>query len=251
MTPSGNEAVRDIAQRAGSDQVELVVFDLADLASVRAGAAEIAERCPRLDVLVNNAGIISSERKETADGHELTFGVNHLGPFLLTTLLLERLVASAPSRIVNVASTGAQGRPQGLAFSDLQSTGGYRGMKVYGASKLANVLFTAELARRTEGTGVTVNCCHPGVVATAWGRGGDTSGMLGLGLKIMPHVPFILTPEQGAVTSVYLATSPEVAGVSGAYFVRRRAKRPSAAARDAGAAKRLYEVSEELVAAGV
>jgi NAD(P)-dependent dehydrogenase (short-subunit alcohol dehydrogenase family) len=245
----GRQAAEDIARRAGSEQVELVVFDLGDLGSVRAGAAEILDRCLRLDVLVNNAGLVSSERRETVDGYEMTFAVNHLGPFLLSTLLLDRLASSAPSRIVNVASTSHKGARRGLNFDDLQSSAGYRTMKAYGASKLANVLFTAELARRLEGTGVTANCCHPGTVATGWGHDGDTKGLLALGLKAMPHVPFILTPEQGARTSVYLATSAEVAEVSGGYFVGCRQKRPSSAAGDASAARRLYEVSEQLVAA--
>jgi NAD(P)-dependent dehydrogenase (short-subunit alcohol dehydrogenase family) len=243
----GADAVTAIRSRSGSEDVELVVFDLASLASVRAGAAEILERCPRIDVLVNNAGLVLSERHETVDGYETTFAVNHLGPFLLTTLVLDRLRASAPARVVTVASTAHQSARRGLDFDDLQSTRGYRGMSVYGASKLANILFTAELARRLEGTGVTANCLHPGTVATGYGRDGDTKGVLAFGLALAK--PFLLTPKKGAVTSIYLASSPDVASVTGRYFVKCRVKEPSSAARDAAAAKRLWEVSEELVSA--
>jgi NAD(P)-dependent dehydrogenase (short-subunit alcohol dehydrogenase family) len=244
----GEAAAADIGRQAGPAQVELVVFDLADLSSVRAGAERILELCPRIDVLVNNAGVVLSERRETADGYEATFAINHLGPFLLTSLLLDRLRSSAPARVVNVASDAHKSAGHGLDFDDLQSTRHYRGMKAYGASKLANILFTTELARRLEGSGVTANCCHPGVVKTGWGHDGDTTGAMALGLRIMGHLPGFLTPEKGARTSVYLASSPEVAKVSGEYFVRCRPRQPSEAARDAEAARRLYEVSEQLVA---
>ena len=242
----GEAAVADVARRARSELVELVVFDLASLASVRGGAAEILDRCPRLDVLVNNAGIVLSERHLTPDGLEATFVVNHLGHFLLTELLLERLEASAPARIVNVASTAHKGAPRGLDFSDLQSERHYRAMPVYSKSKLANIYFTTELARRLAGRGVTANCLHPGTVATGYGRDGDTTGVFAFGLKVIK--PFILTAEQGARTSVYLASSPEVAGDSGRYFVRCRPRTPSKAARDDEAAARLWEASEKLVA---
>jgi NAD(P)-dependent dehydrogenase (short-subunit alcohol dehydrogenase family) len=243
----GEAAVADIAQRSENDRVSMVIFDLASLASVRAGAEDILERSPRIDVLVNNAGLILSERTETVDGFESTFAINHLGPFLLTELLLDRLKASAPSRVVNVASTAHTSARKGLNFDDLQSTKGYGGVKVYGASKLANILFTTDLARRLAGTGVTANCLHPGVVATKYGRDGDTKGVVAFGLKLIK--PFCLTPAQGARTSVYLASSPDVAAVTGKYFVKSRPKDPSAAAQDAGAACRLFEVSEELVEA--
>ena len=152
-------------------------------------------RCDRIDVLVNNAGVVLSDRRETPDGFEATFAVNHLGPFVLTELLLERIKHSAPSRIVNVASTAHKGARKGLDFDDLQSTRKYSGMQVYSKSKLANIYFTTELARRLEGTGVTVNCPHPGTVATAYGRDGDSSGILAFGLKVIK--PFILTAAQG------------------------------------------------------
>jgi NAD(P)-dependent dehydrogenase (short-subunit alcohol dehydrogenase family) len=242
----GQRAVEDIERRSGSSSVELVVFDLGELSSVRAGAAEILCRCPRIDVLVNNAGVVLSDRRVTPDGFEATFAVNHLGPFLLTELLLERIVASAPARIVNVASTAHKGARRGLDFGDLQSEGKYRAMRVYAKSKLANVYFTTELARRLAGTKVTVNCLHPGTVATAYGRDGDTRGVLAFGLKVIK--PFILDAERGARTSVFLASSPQVAGVTGAYFVRCRPARPSRRARRRDEAARLWEASEELVA---
>jgi NAD(P)-dependent dehydrogenase (short-subunit alcohol dehydrogenase family) len=241
----GGQAVADVRRASGSDHVDLVVFDLADLASVRRGAEAVLDRCPRIDALVNNAGLVLSERTETVDGFEATFATNHLGPFLLTRLLTERLVASAPARVVNVASTAHQGARRGLDFDDLQSIRHYRGMQAYSRSKLANILFTNELARQLSGTGVTANSLHPGTVASGFARDDDAKGFLAFGVKVIK--PFILTPEQGARTSVYLASSPEVADVTGQYFVKCRARTPSPAARDEAAAALLWSVSEELV----
>ena len=242
----GRAAVARIVQRLdGQPQVQLVVFDLADLSSVRRGADEILEQAPRLDVLVNNAGIVLSERRETVDGYEATFATNHLGPFLLTNLLLDRLRASAPARIVNVASTAHNAARKGIPFDDLQSTGRYRGMRVYGESKLANILFTLELTRRLEGSGVTANALHPGTVRTGYGADGDARGLLALGLKISQ--PFFLSPEKGARTSIYLASSPEAEGITGQYFVKCKPTKPRRWAQDAEAAQRLWQVSEELV----
>ena len=189
---------------------------------MRRGAAEILELAPRLDVLVNNAGLIQTLRSETVDGFETTFAVNHLGPFLLTNLLLDRLVQSTPARIVNVASTAHSAARHGMPFDDLQSTRRYRAMRVYGQSKLANILFTLELARRLSGTGVTANSLHPGTVRTGYGADGDARGFLAFGIKIA--APFFLSPAKGARTSVYLASSPEVEGVSGEYFVKCKAR---------------------------
>ncbi len=242
----GEAARKSLAARIGAaGSVEVVLFDLADLSSVRAGAAEILERCPRLDVVVNNAGLILTERSETVDGYEATFAINHLGPFLLTNLLLDQLKASAPARVVNVASTAHNQARRGMPFDDLQSTRGYSAMRVYGESKLANILFTVELARQLEGTGVTANCLHPGTVRTGYGADGDTKGFLAIGIKI--GAPFFMSPEKGARTSVYLASSPEVAQVSGQYFAKSAAKTPKRQARDADAGRRLWAVSEELV----
>jgi NAD(P)-dependent dehydrogenase (short-subunit alcohol dehydrogenase family) len=245
----GRTAVAQIAERAEGAQVQLVVFDLADLSSVRRGAAEILEQAPRLDVLVNNAGLVLTEREVTVDGFEATFATNHLGPFLLTNLLLDRVRSSAPARIVNVASTAHNSARKGIPFDDLQSERRYRGMRVYGESKLANILFTLELARRLEGTGVTANALHPGTVRTGYGADGDARGFLSLGLKIAR--PFFLSPAKGARTSVYLASSPEVDGVSGQYFVKCKSRTPRKWARDPEAARDLWQVSEKLVSLDV
>jgi len=181
-------------------------------------------------------------RTVTADGLETTFAVNHLAYFLLTTLLLDRLRASAPARIVNVSSDAHKFAP--IDFDDLQNERRYGVMRVYGQSKLANILFTVELARRLAGSGVTANSLHPGAVATGLGKnnGGWARGLITL-LK-----PFFKTPDGGAATSLYLATSPAVDGVSGKYFVRCREKQPSRAAQDLHAAQRLWSASEALTA---
>jgi NAD(P)-dependent dehydrogenase (short-subunit alcohol dehydrogenase family) len=241
----GRTAVAAIGARAGGEaSVQLVVFDLGDLSSVRRGAAEILEHAPTLDVLVNNAGLVLSERVETVDGYEATFAINHLGPFLLTNLLLDRLRASGASRIVTVASTAHTSARKGIPFDDLQSEGSYRGMRVYGESKLANILFTLELARRLAGTGVTANALHPGTVRTGYGADGDARGFLAFGIKIAS--PFFLSPAKGARTSVYLASSAAVEGVSGQYFVKCKPTQPRRWARDPEAAERLWRVSEQL-----
>lgn len=241
-TPARGEAARDrIATATGSDRLEVVVGDLSVQAEVRRLAEEIARTHDRLDVLVNNAGMVATRRQETADGFELTWAVNHLAPFLLTNLLTDLLVASAPARVVTVASDAHEGAR--LDLDDLQYTRRrYRTMAVYGQSKLANILFTVELARRLEGTGVTANCLHPGVVGSDFGS--RTGGLFSFGWRILR--PFVLSPERGARTSIYLATSPEVARVTGRYFVRGRARDPSPAARDAEMASRLWEVSERM-----
>ena len=241
----GREALDDIRRSSGSDQVELVLLDLADLAAVRDASAEMLERYEEIHVLVNNAGLVLSARTETVDGLEATLATNHLGPFALTMHLQDRLIASAPARVVNVASTAHRSARGGMGFDDLQSQQHYRGMQVYGRSKLANILFTNELARRLSGTGVTANSLHPGTVATGYARDGDATGFLAFGVKVIK--PFILTPEKGARTSVYLASSPEVAEVTGEYFVKCKPRTPSRAARDEDAAARLWSVSEELV----
>ena len=241
----GGAAVEEIRARGGSGSVELSVFDLGRLESVREGAADLLGRAPRIDVLVNNAGLMLTERRETADGFETTFGVNHLGPFLLTMLLLDRVRESAPARIVNVSSTAHQSARNGLDFDDLQSTKGYAGMAVYGRSKLANIYFTTELARRLSGTGVTVNSLHPGTIRSGFGGDGDAGGFFGWGIKVAR--PFMAGPAKGAETSVYLASAPEVEGVTGQFFAKCRPKTPSKAARDDAAAARLWELSEQMV----
>jgi NAD(P)-dependent dehydrogenase (short-subunit alcohol dehydrogenase family) len=244
--PARGEAARDeIRARSGRD-VEVMALDLARLASVREFAGEFAARHDRLDVLVNNAGLMLSSRRETTDGYEMTFQVNHLGHFLLTGMLREQLVAGAPARVVNVASDAHKSARHGLDFDDLQSTRRYRGFSVYGRTKLANILFTRELARRWEGTGVTANAVHPGFVASSFGRDGDTGRF---GTLVFPLLkPFALTPAQGARTQVYVASAPELEGVTGGYWVKSAPASPSTAAQDDAAAARLWEVSEQLVA---
>jgi NAD(P)-dependent dehydrogenase (short-subunit alcohol dehydrogenase family) len=210
---------------------------------VRRAAGEILAACPRLDVLVNNAGAIFMTRTTTADGLESTFAVNHLAPFLLTNLLLARLRESAPSRIVNVASR-AHTR-SGIRFDDLEGKKSYRGFQAYAQSKLCNVLFTYELARRLDGTGVTANCLHPGVIASGFGK--NQPGLFDLGVRIV--APLLTSAEKGARTSLYLAESSEVQGVSGKYFDSdTREIRSSKVSYDGEAQKRLWEISEKMVA---
>jgi NAD(P)-dependent dehydrogenase (short-subunit alcohol dehydrogenase family) len=242
----GAAALDEIRTRSGRDDVEVMPLDLARLASVRDFAAEFAARHDRLDVLVNNAGLVLSSRQETIDGYEMTFQVNHLGHFLLTKRLHDQLVAGAPARVVNVASDAHKGARRGLDFDDLQSQHRYRGFSVYGRSKLANILFTRELARRWDGTGVTANAVHPGFVASSFGRDGDTGRF---GALLFPLLkPFALTSAQGAQTSVYVASTPELESITGGYWVKSAPASPSAAAQDDAAAARLWEVSDQLVA---
>ena len=216
--------------------------DLSSMAETRRVGLLIAEGEPRVDVLVNNAGAMFADRRVTAEGLELTFALNHMAYFLLTLALEERLAAAAPARVVSTSSMAHQG--MSLDFSDLQSARRYNGWRTYGRSKLANILFTREAARRLAGVGVTANCFHPGFVASRFGSasGGWTSRLIPLA-KI-----FAITPVEGADTLVYLASAPEVAKVTGAYFVKRKAEQPSAAARDDAAAQKLWEASEALAA---
>jgi len=234
-----------VRNQSGSHQVEVVELDLADLESVGRAAKDILERFDRLDVLMNNAGGLSTERRTTRQGFEQTFGVNHLGPFLLTNLLLDRLRQSAPSRIVNVSSIGHR-FARGMRWNDLQMQQGYDAFAAYGQSKLANVLFTRALAQRLPSAEVTANACHPGSVRTHLGRDGDTTGLIGL-MSFTVLRPFYVSPERGARTQVYLASAPEMAGKSGGYYVRCREHQASRAARDDAAADRLWEVSDRLV----
>lgn len=233
---------RELLRSTGGAHVEGVVADFSSLAAVRRLAAEVSARYERLDVLVNNAGTSAPKRRLTRDGHEWLFGVNHLAPFLLTTLLLDKLKASAPARIVNVASRAY--RRGALDFDDLSwQRRKYNGLQAYGASKLANVLFTLELARRLEGTGVTANCLHPGVVAT---NIFNHLGFVGRVFTLLAR-PVLLKPQDGAKTSVYLARAPEVASISGKYFDECRETPLEPMARDEAAARRLWEQSEALV----
>jgi NAD(P)-dependent dehydrogenase (short-subunit alcohol dehydrogenase family) len=232
---------REIMRSAGYGTVNGVVADFSSLAAVRGLAHELAAQHGRLDVLVNNAGTSALHRKETADGFEWQFGINHLAPFLLTNLLLDSLKKSAAARIVNVASM-AYARAR-LDFDDLQAARKkYNTFAAYGASKLANILFTLELARRLEGSKVTANCLHPGVVATNIFR---TLGTLGKAITVLGR-PFMLSPTRGAETSIYLATSPEVAKVSGKFFDKCKEAALLPHAADMEAARRLWEGSAKL-----
>ena len=232
--------VEQIKQRTGNPSVDYLLADLSSLQQVRDLAAEFKSRYSRLDVLVNNAGAIMLGRQVSVDGIELTFALNHLNYFLLTNLLLDLLVASAPARIVNVSSSSH--RRGSMNFNDLQLEQRYGGMRAYSQSKLANVMFTYELARRLEGTGVTANALHPGLVATNFLA---NNGRMGRFLCFFMGLRGI-SQAKGALTSLYLGTSDEVEGVSGRYFVKQRENRSSRASYDETAASRLWQISEEL-----
>jgi NAD(P)-dependent dehydrogenase (short-subunit alcohol dehydrogenase family) len=239
----GEQALEEIRRETGSSAVELMVADLSSQASARELAAAFRQKYDRLHVLVNNAGAIFPRRELTVDGLESTFALNHLGYFLLTNLLLDLIRASAPARIVNVSS-GAHAMGA-INFADLQAERKFNSWRAYGQSKLANILFTVELARRLEGTGVTVNCLHPGLVGTQFGAGYYADSPLARAVgSLMPL--FAISPEKGAETSIYLATSPEVAGVTGKYFAKKRPVKPSRAATDMALAERLWQVSAQL-----
>ena len=214
--------------------------DLSRISEMKRVASQVAAAEPRIDVLINNAGALFNSRKVTEDNLESTFATNHMAYFVLTMLLRAPLLAGTPSRVVSTASDAHRGNT--LDFDDLQAAKGYSGFKVYGRSKLCNILFTRELARRWSATGITANCLHPGFVAT---RFGDGSGGILSGVVRVAKA-FAISPEKGAETIVYLAASPEVAGRSGEYFYKCSPAVPTAAARDDAAAARLWTVSEEI-----
>lgn len=236
-------AVQAVLAVPGSGGADGFLADFSDQREVRALAAEVLAAHPRLDVLVNNAGGYWSDRHVSADGLEWTFAVNHLAPFLLTSLLEERLRESAPARIVTVASDAH--RAGRIEFDDLQAERGYAGMRAYAQSKLANILFTRELARRLSGSGVAAYSVHPGTVRTGFAR--EDAGRL-FGLVLRAGALLMKSPEQGALTSVYAASSPELVGRTGEYLAKSRVAKPSARAQDDVAAARLWSVSEDLVA---
>ena len=229
-----------INQQPGQARAEYLVADLSSQAQIRRLAAQFKDQYPRLDVLVNNAGAYNLKREMTADGIEITFALNHLNYFLLTNLLLDVIQASTPARIVNVSSAAhLTGK---LDFDDLQNPRHYSSWTAYRNSKLANVYFTYELARRLEGSQVTANVLHPGFVASNFGKNG--SGLLRPIFNIIQL--FAISPKQGAQTSIYLASSPEVVGVTGKYFVEKKAVRSSTASYDQEAAQRLWDLSREM-----
>jgi NAD(P)-dependent dehydrogenase (short-subunit alcohol dehydrogenase family) len=239
--PARAEAAAGRLRSAGG-KVTVFTADVSSQREVRRLADEVKAAFPRLDVLVNNVGGYWATRHPTEDGLERTFAVNHLAPFLLTNLLLDRLIASAPARVVTVSS-GAQAMGR-IDFEDLTGEHGYNGQRAYNQSKLANVIFTFELARRLEGTGVTATVLHPGVVRTRFGHE-DSGRWMRLMLPVVR--PFMKSPEQGAATSIHLASAPEVEGVTGQYFANTGPKAASRASYDATAAARLWDVSAELV----
>src|SRR5262245_33028330 len=227
----------EIKREVPAAKTDMMVADLSSQAEIRRLASEFKNRYNRLDILINNAGVIVPGRSLTVDGIETTFAVNHLGYFLLTNLLLETIKSSPPARIVNVSS--AAHKSARLDFDDLQNEERYSGFFVYCESKLANVLFTYELARRLEGTGVTANCFHPGAIATELFR--DQNFLVRLGTQL-----FLKSPARGAETGVYLAISPEVEGLTGKYFVNKHQARSNRQSYDKAAAERLWQISAEL-----
>ena len=236
------DVVAQIQANTGNTRVEHIAGDLSAMAQVRAVAAEFLRRYDRLHILVNNAGAFINDRQVSADGYEMTFALNHLNYFYLTQLLQDTLIASAPARIVNVSSDAHRGGK--INFDDLMSEKSYSGFGVYSMTKLANVLFTNELAQRLEGSGVTANSLHPGFVATNFGK--NNGGIVGL---FMPVVQiFAINPEKGAETSIHLAASPDVEGVTGKYFTKKMPVQPAKAALDVAVQRRLWEVSETLIA---
>jgi len=236
----GEAALARIRESTGNSNLHLALADLSLQASIRQLAKELLAGWPRIHVLVNNAGVVETRRRLTADGIEMVFAVNHLSYYLLTRLLLDRLEESRPARIVNVSSDAH--RFAKLDWSNLQGEKGWSFMRQYGLSKLCNLLFTQELAKRIVERGVTANALHPGAVAT---RLGQNNGVWAKGLTLLLR-PFFLTPAKGAETSIYLASSPDVEGESGGYFAKRRRATPTPEAQNPRNAAQLWELSARL-----
>ena len=240
--PQKAEGVAEDLRRTATGSIELVQGDMSSFASIRSAAADVLDRYPKIDVFISNAGVFRARRHETSDGLEEVFAVNHLAPFLLANLLLERLRASAPSRIVIVASEAHRGGV--LDFDDLllQRRFSFNAWKAYSRSKLSNIMFTYALARRLQGSGVTANCLHPGFVSTRLGSGNK--------IPIRPVYlllkPFTISPKKGAETSVYLASAPEVEGVNGKYFDNKRESRSSRVSLEEEPQELLWKMSAEL-----
>ncbi len=237
----GESAQKEISQRSGNTSISLLVADLASQKSIRQLAKEFTETHPKLHVLINNAGVFLTKRTLTEDNLETTFAVNHLAPFLLTNLLLEILKMSAPSRIVTVASDAHQGAE--INFDDLQSEKHFNGFNAYSQSKLANILFTYELAKRLNAAKLTANCLHPGVIRTNLGR--RQNGILFRAGYTFVSL-FFSSPMKGSQTVIYLASSPAVDGVTGKYFVKKKERRSSTESYDDAVAENLWQVSAKL-----
>jgi NAD(P)-dependent dehydrogenase (short-subunit alcohol dehydrogenase family) len=240
----GERATHELRREANAE-IDWMYLDLASLGSVTSFAEEFLRKNQQLQLLINNAGVLLSERQESVDGLEMTWAVNHVGHFLLTELLLPCLRAHAPARIV-VVSSQAHYRSWGLRFDDLFSVKDYQAYRVYADTKLANLYFSRELARRLRGSGVTVNAVHPGLVATGFAGEGDARGPLAWFYRYAR--PLMRTPERGAQTIVYAATAPELEGVSGEYFGNSRRARPSRMARNEVAARKLWAATAEVIA---
>ena len=244
-------AVKEVQERASAgDRVETIPIDLASFASVRAFVDTFTATHDRLDILVNNAGGVLAKRTVTEDGHEAQFQINHLSHFLLTHLLRDTLGHSAPARVVNIASDAHESAKTGVHFDDLEwEHRRYRGLKVYYETKLMNILFTRELAKRWDATFVTANCVHPGFVASKFGKEGDLGWWGDIGLILTR--PFQISVKQGAVTPVYVASSPEIFGVTGQYFEKCAVAQPSAHAQDDAAAAELWDISARMTGVGM
>jgi NAD(P)-dependent dehydrogenase (short-subunit alcohol dehydrogenase family) len=239
-TQAADEIGRESATTVTGEEV-----DLSSLASVRALAGKYATDQRPIDLLINNAGTMAARRQTTRDGLEWTMAVNYFGPFLLTNLLLDRLISRAPSRIISVSSENHRGAKRGIDFDDLQMTTGFTPSKAYAASKLANILFTVELDRRFSDEGITARALHPGVVATEFGTGPDSPKRMAIAMRLLK--PFLSTPAKGAATSVHLATAPQADLEAGIYWSNQKPRQPSPTALDADAARRLWDVSAALV----
>jgi NAD(P)-dependent dehydrogenase (short-subunit alcohol dehydrogenase family) len=239
----GEDAQNEIKAKSGNEAVDLLLADLSSQQSIRQLVEDFKQRYSRLHVLINNAGVFNLARRETVDGLEMTFAVNQLAPFLLTNLLLDVIKASTPARIVNVSSAAHE--VGYIKLDDLQSEQHYRSMRAYGQSKLALVLFSYELAQRLEGTGVTVNCLHPGFVTTNIGQGNISSFARTVTKFILSF--FGVSPEEGARTSIYLASSPDLEGVTGKYFVKSIPKRSVSISYDESLQDQVWEASAKLV----
>ena len=236
----GETAVTDIVEKSGNKNVELIQADMSSQNSIHQLVNEFRARHEKLHLLINNAGVYLTKRSETEDGLESTFAVNHLGPFLLTSLLVDILKASAPSRIVNVTSDAHKGAR--VNFDDLQGERKFSGWQAYGQSKLAMILYTRGLAKKLEGTGVTVNSAHPGVVRTNFAK--NNGGLVMLGFRFLGM--FFISPESAAKRILYVATSPDLEGVTGKYFTKMHEVKSSQESYDDDSARRLWQISEQL-----